>query len=284
MKSKAFILAAALLWSTAGVAVKLSSLSPWQLSAGRSLIAAVTLLLVLPEARRWPSRKGILVAFAYATSITLFVIATKLTTAANAIFLQDTAPLHVMLLSTLLLKERPTRTELLSAPVFLIGLGLFFVDQLAPGQRLGNIVALVASVVFAFTIVGLRAVERESPSVLAAGNSIAAIAVLPLALTGPAPSPLDLSMVGWLGISLAFAYVFFSRGLREASAVEGSLLMLIEPVLSAAWTFLIVGERMGGWAIVGGAVILGASVWRTFAGRVTSAPSQPENSPHTLRA
>jgi drug/metabolite transporter (DMT)-like permease len=274
MRARLQILAAAVLWSTAGAAIKLTTLDAWQVSGGRSAVAAAALLLLVPEARRWPSKKAWAVAVAYAATVTLFVIANKLTTAANAIFLQDAAPLYVLLLSPWLLRERPTRGELLAVPVFLVGLALFFFDQLQPGQLLGNAVAVVSGVAFALCIMGLRAVKSEGPAVLASGNLLAALVVAPLVLHGPTPVPLDGALLLGLGVfQLALAYVLFSKGLARTSAIEASLLILLEPVLSPVWTYLFTGERPGPWALAGGAVILAATAWRTVAAPRAQAPA-----------
>lgn len=267
LRSRLYLLAAAVLWSTAGAAVKLSSLSAWQLASGRSLIAALVLALAIPSGRRLPSRRGLLAALAYAATVVSFIIANKLTTSANAIFLQDTAPLYVLLLSPLVLRERPSRGELAAVPVFLLGLSLFFLDQLDPGQLWGNVIALGSGVAFALCILGLRAVGEEGSSVLVWGNLIAGFSVLLPALGGPSPTALDIGLLVFLGVfQLGLAYTLFQRGLRETPAVEASLLILLEPVLNPVWTFLFTGERPGPWALVGGAIILLATAWRTLLG------------------
>ena len=267
LRSRLYLLAAAVLWSTAGAAVKLSSLSAWQLASGRSLIAALVLALAIPSGRRLPSRRGLLAAVAYAATVVSFIIANKLTTSANAIFLQDTAPLYVLLLSPLVLRERPSRGELAAVPVFLLGLSLFFLDQLDPGQLWGNVIALGSGVAFALCILGLRAVGEEGSSVLVWGNLIAGFSVLLPALGGPSPTALDIGLLVFLGVfQLGLAYTLFQRGLRETPAVEASLLILLEPVLNPVWTFLFTGERPGPWALVGGAIILLATAWRTLLG------------------
>ena len=195
------------------------------------------LALVLPAGRRLPSRRGLLVTLAYASTVVTFIVATRLTTSANAIFLQSTAPLYVLLLSPWVLGERPTRGELLAVPVFLLGLSLFFLDQLDPGQRTGNAVAMISGVCFATCILGLRAVKNEGTSVLVWGNVLAGGFTLLFCLDGPRPTALDLGLVAFLGVfQLAFAYACFQRGLRETPAVEASLLILIEPVLNPVWT------------------------------------------------
>ncbi len=276
LRSRLYLLAAAVLWSTAGAAVKLSTLSAWQLASGRSLVAALVLALAFPAGRRLPSRRGLGVSVAYATTVVLFIIANRLTTSANAIFLQDTAPLYVLLLSPLLLRERPTRGELLAVPVFLLGLSLFFLDQLAPGQLGGNLTALAAGVAFALTILGLRAVNEEGPVVLVWGNLIAGASVLVPALGGPTPTPLDVGLLLFLGVfQLGLAYTLFHRGIQHTPAVEASLLILLEPVLNPVWTFLLAGEQPGPWAMVGGTIILIATAWRTVVGAVNRRASAP---------
>ncbi|ABS26596.1 DMT family transporter [Anaeromyxobacter sp. Fw109-5] len=264
--SRLLILAAAVLWSTAGAAIKSSGLDAWQIAGGRSLVAGLFLLAVVRETRRLPTLRVLLVSVAYAFTVVMFVVATKLTTAANAIFIQDAAPLFVLVLSPLLLRELPTRGELLAVPVYALGLGLFFLDELSAGQVTGNLVALGSGVAFAFSIIGLRLLRHDGPAALVYGNLIAAAATLPLALAGPAPTPLDVGLVVYLGVfQLGLAYLCFSRGLLHTPAVEASLLMLLEPVLNPIWTFLVAGERPGPWALAGGAVVLAATAWRTLA-------------------
>ena len=278
LRSRLYLLAAAVLWSTAGAAVKLSSLSAWQIASGRSLVAALVLALAIPSGRRLPSRRGFAAAVAYAATVVLFIIANKLTTSANAIFLQDTAPLYVLLLSPLLLRERPSRGELAAVPVFLLGLSLFFLDKLDPGQFWGNVIALGSGLAFSLCILGLRAVGEEGSSVLVWGNVIAGFSVLVPALGGPSPTTLDLGLLVFLGVfQLGLAYTLFQRGLRETPAVEASLLILLEPVLNPVWTFLFTGERPGPWALVGGTIILLATAWRTLLGsRSSNTPSTGE--------
>jgi drug/metabolite transporter (DMT)-like permease len=266
LRSRLLLLAAALLWSTAGAAIKSCALDGWQIAGGRSLVAAAFLLLAVRDARRRPTRRIALVAAAYAVTVVLFVVATKLTTAANAIFIQDTAPLWVLLLSPRLLGEHPTKGELLAIPIFGLGLGLFFVDELAPGHLAGNLTALVSGGAFALAVMGLRRLREEGPAALAWGNLLAAAVTLPLWPRGPAATGTDLALVAYLGIfQLALAYLAFSRGVSGTPAIEASLIILIEPVLNPIWTFLATGEQMGPWAVAGGAVVLAATAWRTVA-------------------
>jgi drug/metabolite transporter (DMT)-like permease len=266
LRSRLLLLTAAILWSTAGAAIKSCGLDAWQIAGGRSLVAGIFLFLAVRDARCRPTVRILLVALAYSVTVVLFVVATKLTTAANAIFIQDTAPLWVLLLSPWLLGEVPTKGELLAVPIFGVGLGLFFMDELAPGHAAGNVTALVSGIAFALAIIGLRVLRREGPAALVWGNFIAAAATLPLWSRGPAATPVDLTLVLYLGIvQLALAYLAFSRGVTGTPAIEASLLILIEPVLNPIWTFLAMGERPGPWAVAGGAVVLAATAWRTVA-------------------
>ena len=265
-RSRLLLLAAAVLWSTAGAAIKSCRLDAVQIAGGRSLVAAAFLLATVRAARARPDRKVLLVAVAYAFTVVLFVVATKLTTAANAIFIQDTAPLWVLLLSPWALGERPTRGELLAVPIFGLGLGLFFLDELTAGQTLGNLAAAVSGIAFALSILGLRGLRERGPAALAWGNAIAAALTLPLWSRGPAATGPDLALVLYLGVfQLGLAYLCFSRGVTGTPAIEASLLILVEPVLNPIWTFLVAGERMGRWAVAGGAVVLLATAWRTVA-------------------
>jgi drug/metabolite transporter, DME family len=260
------ILAAAALWSTAGAAIKLCSLNAWQISLGRSLVAACVLWLFLPGARARATRGTWAVAAAYAVTVVLFTVANKLTTSANAIFLQDTAPLYVLLLSPLLLKEKPTRGELLSVPLFLLGLLLFFKDKLTPGQLSGNLIALASGVAFALCILGLRRLGGSNAPALLLGNLLAGAASFPGALGGQTVTTRDLLIVLFLGVfQLGLSYALFARGVRHTPATEASLLVLLEPVLNPVWAFLLAGERPGPWALAGGSLVLLGTLWRTLA-------------------
>lgn len=268
MRHRLFVLSAALLWSTAGAGIKLCALDGWQVAFGRSLVAALVLFALVPGARVRPSRTMGWVALAYAATVTLFVFATKATTAANAIFLQDTAPLWVMVLGPWLIGERAARSEWLSAPVFGAGLALFFVGQLAPGQLQGNLLALGSGLAFALTILGMRRIGAEATPATAWGNLLAALVTAPLLSGGPSPTAVDLGALLFLGVfQLALAYHLFGLGVRGMPAAEAALLVLVEPVLNPVWTFFATGERPGGWAVLGGGVILAATAWRTLAPR-----------------
>src|SRR6266852_1038936 len=165
------VAAAALLWSSGGLFIKLAPMPALAVACRRSLIAgAFFLLLLRPNLRaaRWTT------AAAYAGCIVSFVTATKLTTAANAIFLQYTAPAYVLLLSPWLLREKLRATDLWCVLLSLFGMSLFFVDKVEAGQTLGNVLGIVSGVFFAFNIVLLRRDQGDALSSMTLGNLIAA--------------------------------------------------------------------------------------------------------------
>jgi len=277
------ILAAALLFSTGGAAVKLCSLTAWQVASLRSGIAVVALLVFLPSARRGWTWRTWLVGIAYAATMILYVLANKLTTAANAIFLQNTAPLYILLLSPLLLHEKVRHSQLVFMSALAGGMVLFFVgaqpaSATAPDPIHGNILGTAAGLSWALSIIGLRWLGRDPSSegsggsaalaAAACGNLIAFVTALPMALPIGGVRPLDWAAVVYLGVlQIALAYVFLARGVRRVGALEVSLLLLLEPVLNPVWAWIVHGEQPTVWAIVGGAVIVGATAVNTLARR-----------------
>lgn len=268
--SRLRVLAAAALFSSGGAAIKAASLNAWQVAGFRSVVAAVALLLMMPESRRRPPSKVLVVGVAYAMTMMLFVLSNKLTTSASAIFLQSTAPLHVLLLSPWLLGERVSRADLAYMGVLALGLASFFVgldpvSATAPNPWLGNVLATLSGVTWALTIMGLRAMGRGGedwgPVAAVWGNVIAALVCLPVALPVASSRPVDWLVIAYLGVfQIALAYVFLIRGLRHVTALETSLLLLLEPVLNPIWAWLAHGERPGAWSIAGGALILAATL------------------------
>jgi drug/metabolite transporter, DME family len=275
IRNRLLLVGAAALFSTGGAAIKAVSLTPWQVASFRSGVAAVVLLAVLPEARRgwrWPIAP---VAAAYAATMLLFVLANRLTTAADTIFLQSTAPLYLLLLGPLVLRERIRAGDVVYMMAVLAGIGLFFLGSeqavtSAPDPRLGNLLALASGLTYALMLAGLRwlAGRGYGASGLAAaalGNVMASILVLPLALPVRGFHPADLGVLLYLGvIQIGLAYVFLTRGIRHVPGVEATTLLMIEPALSPLWAWMIQGERPGGWALAGGAVILSATLANTW--------------------
>lgn len=263
--------AAAALFSTGGAAIKATEFTGWQTASFRSGVAAIAIVLLAPAVQRGWSTRTVLVGFAYAACLTLFVLANRLTTAANTIFLQSTAPLYLLILSPWLLKEPIRRQDAGFMVAVGLGLALFFVSAetpiaTAPDPFTGNILALVSGFFWALTVCGLRWLgagggEHGSPvAAVVSGNLTAFLVALPLALPLGSHGPVDWAVVIYLGVfQIALAYVLVTSALRHIPALDASLILLIEPVLNPVWAWAFQGERPGGWALVGGAIILGAT-------------------------
>lgn len=270
------LLAAAALFSTGGAAIKATALSGWQVASFRSGVAALTVLLLVPAARRLPDWRVMLVGVGYAATMILFVVANKLTTAANTIFLQSTAPLYILLLGPWLLRERIRPKDLVFMLVVGLGLLPFFLgtdaaSATAPDPQRGNFIAALSGVAWAGTIVGMRWLGSSSEGGSAAfvtvvvGNAIAFLACLPLALPVVGAGSADWLVIGYLGVfQIGVAYLCLTSGIRHVPALEASTLLLVEPALNPLWAWGVHGERPSTWALLGGATILAATIVKTW--------------------
>ena len=290
-KARLQLLGAALLFSTGGAAIKAAEFTGWQIASFRSGFAALALLLVVPGARRawtlqqpesklWPV---VLIGGTYAGCLILFVLANRLTTAANTIYLQSTAPLYVLLLAPWLLKEPVRRGDVRFMLAVGLGLILFFVgvDQprvTAPDPSAGNLLAVISGFFWALTVCGLRWLTarpgRGLPiAAVTSGNLTAFLVTLPFALPLGAHSLAEWSVVVYLGVfQIALAYVLVANAIAHIPALEASMILLIEPVLNPVWAWLLQGEVPGIWALIGGAIILGATTARSWAERRVEIP------------
>jgi DME family drug/metabolite transporter len=286
------LLGAALLFSTGGAAIKAVGFSGWQIASFRSGIAALALLAMSPAARRgwgWGKRQGklpgiVLVGVAYAGCLVLFVLANRLTTAANTIFLQSTAPLYLLVLAPWLLKEPLRREDLGFMLAVGCGLLLFFLGTerpaaTAPDPARGNVLAMGSGLCWALAICGLRWLgadpARGSPAAaVVSGNFTAFLVGLPLALPVGSHGITDWAVVLYLGVfQIALAYVFVTAAIQVLPALEAAVILLLEPVLNPVWAWLVQRETPGAWALLGGAVILGATTVKSWVeGRRVAAP------------
>lgn len=279
-RARLSVVAAALLFSTGGAAIKGTALSSLQVASFRSGVAALAIALLVPQARRGIGLDLLPAALAYAATLILFVAATKLTTAAAAIFLQSTAPIWVLLMAPLLLGERIRVADLPYVAGAAAGLALVFLGSgaaqgTAPEPALGNLLALAAGLAYALLMITMRRLARGRPSdgdrsmaAAVLGNAIAFAACLPFALPVSGAGARDAVAIAYLGVfQIGVAYAFFTRGLRALSALEVALLVLLEPVLNPLWTWLMTGERPAPLALVGGAVMVAALAARALLDR-----------------
>ena len=261
-----FVLAAALLWSTGGLFIKWTSLSGLELSCLRSFFALLTVALFTRHEGFGLNGVTAVAAVLYAVLIILFVSATKQTTAANAIFLQYTAPVYLLILEPVVYKEKFRRRDLATVLVCIGGMALFFVGQLRPQDVAGNLMALASGLCFALYFLLLRhpkarAVNRASSVIY--GNLLVVLVAAPwgfAALSGVGTH--DLLSVIYLGVvQLGISYTLFTVGMtRGVRSLDAGIICYIEPVLNPVWVFLVLGERPSRWALLGGAIIIVAVI------------------------
>ena len=263
------MLAAAIIWSTGGLFIKWTTLSGLELSFGRSLLAAITVAIFTRREGFGINRITLLASVLYAALLLLFVLATKETTAANAIFLQYTAPLYVLVLEPIFYKEKFRQRDLITVIFCVVGMSLFFVGKLRPQDVTGNLLALASGVCFAFYFLLLRhasARDVNRASSVIYGNLLVVLIAASAGLKVlPSISLHDALSVVYLGVvQIGVAYTLFTLGMaRGIRSLDAGIVGYIEPVLNPVWVFLVIGERPSKWALIGGAIIVGAVVVHT---------------------
>jgi drug/metabolite transporter (DMT)-like permease len=267
----------ALLWSTGGILIKSVDWSPFAIAGARSIVGALSIMLLL---RRKPvfvirTKTGAIdrvqtaicfaAALAYSLTMILFVVANKLTTAANTILLQYTNPLYVILFGPLILGEKNSRIDYVTVAGVFAGMFLFLVDGLRSGNTLGNILAALSGIAFGFTALFMRKQKDGHPSdsfVLA--HLITVVAMSPFCFTSGAPSFQSWGALLALGIfQIGIPSVLYSMGIVRVTAVSAVLITMLEPLMNPVWVFIFRAEAPSPTAILGGAVILGFLLLRT---------------------
>jgi drug/metabolite transporter (DMT)-like permease len=287
LRYRALLLAAATLFSTGGAAIKSLALTGWQIACFRSAVACAVLLLAIPETRRAWRWRIVPVSAAYAATLITFALANRLTTSADAIFLQFTAPFYLLLLGPWLLHEPVRRADLLYMAAVAAGMAVFFVGSeasaaTAPDPRTGNLIAAVSGFTYALMLLGLRWLARQdgenaAVATVAIGNLLAFVLALPLALPVQSIRGQDVAILLYLGVvQIGLAYFCLTKGMGHVPALQAATLLAVEPALNPVWTWLVHGERPGGWPLAGGALILGATLgntWRQSRGKSAAATS-----------
>ena len=264
------VAAAALLWSTGGIGIKAVAQPPLKVTFYRSLFAAIALMLFLPRrnwaTKRWTSTPMFIAAIvSYALCLTTFVVATKWTTAANAIFLQYAGAIWVLLLSPIVVHEPMRGRDAFAIGAALCGMALFFVGRFETRGMAGNVMALLSSVFFAALILLLRREHDAAQATVTWGNVLTAASVAPFIDFGL--TPVELVVLIFLGaFQIALAYFFFTRGLAFVTATQASLTGMLEPICNPIWVLLFLGERPSPFAIAGAVVVLAAITWHTLTG------------------
>ena len=265
-----FVVAAAVLWSTGGLFIKWTTLSGWELSFGRSLLAAITVAIFTRREGFGLNLVTVIASVLYAALLLLFVLATKETTAANAIFLQYTAPVYLLIFEPLFYKEKFRRRDLIVVIVCVAGMSLFFVGKLRPQDVTGNLLALASGLCFACYFLLLRhtksrAVNRASSVIY--GNLLLVLLTAPAGLKAlPHITRADVLSVIYLGVvQIGLAYTLFTVAMaRGVRSLDAGIVGYVEPVLNPIWVYLFLGERPTRWALLGGAIIVTAVVCHTL--------------------
>ena len=256
-KAIGFLIVTAILWSSAGLLLKMISWNPIAIAGMRSAIAAIVLLAFLRRPHMTWSSAQIGGAIAYTVTVILFVSENKLTTAANAILLQYTSPIYVALFGVWFLGERVTRLDWITILVVMGGMVLFFLDDLTTGGFWGNVCAISSGVTFACVVLFMRKQKNDSPlESIFLGNILTALIGFPFMFqTVPNAS-------SWVGLILAgviqlgLSQVLYAAAIKHVAALEAILISVIEPILNPLWVLLVLGEAPGPWAFLGGFIVL----------------------------
>jgi len=256
-----FMVICAVLWSTGGIFIKMIPWNPMFIAGFRSLIAAAVYFFYMRQQRIAfvVNRDSVLAGISLSGNFVLYISANKLTTAANAIVLQYSAPIFILILSALLFRQRFRRGDILTVALTTLGISLFFFDKLSNESMLGNLLAVLAGVFFAsmFVVAGHADDQSRSSGILLA-HLMTAVVGLPFFFFSQNPFSMPaLGAIFALGIlQLGIPYMLYGIAARNCSPLSCSLISFIEPLLNPVWVFLFNGETPGFYALLGGAIVL----------------------------
>lgn len=283
-----YVILAVLLWSTGGLFIKVTSLDAYQVTFFRSLLAGITVLVLTAHKGLSINFFGVITSVIYATLLFLFVWATKHTTAANAIFLQYTAPIYILILAPFAIGEKFHWRDLATIVFCIGGMSLFFVGKLEISDYQGNLAALCSGVFLGLYIMLLRhprALGMNSTITVIYGNFLLALLTLPSGIAAfPTITLTDAGAVAFLGIfQIGISYILFIKGVTGGTRpLDASIIGFIEPLLNPVWVFLFVGERPSSWALLGGAIIIATVAVHTFVNTSSKAGKLLESSSKTI--
>ncbi len=256
-KGPLYMVAASICWSLGGICIKFIPWGAMTIVGLRALLAAIVFAVFRKSVKLKLTRGNILAAVCLSCTTVLFVFANKLTTAAAAILLQFSAPVFIILIELALYKKKPKPSEAIAVAATLIGMMLFFADNLEMGGMLGNVLAIFSGLTFAGVFVCNKRQDTDPKDSLFLGFVINAVIGLPFAFSEVTPDPIAWGAVIVLGVvQVGLAYVCFSLGIKRTPALLACLITALEPMLNPVWVALATGETPGPFAFIGGAVIL----------------------------
>ncbi len=273
-KGLIFISFTAFLWSTSGFFIKYLTISAFKISFYRSLIAAITILIITAFRKQkvkltFDAVSNISAVF-YAGILILFVVATKMTTAANAIFLQFTAPIYLVLLEPVILKTKFEPKNVITILICICGMVLFFFGRLELGNIYGNLIAIGSGICFAMFSLLLKYKKEKQKSdntmlSIITGNALVAVIAFFFIYGDTSLNMTEFLILLYMGaIQIGTSYIIFNEGIKYVSATESMIIATLEAIFNPIWVFIGIGERPSIFSIIGGAIIFGAIIWRNF--------------------
>ncbi|SHJ06193.1 Threonine/homoserine efflux transporter RhtA [Clostridium cavendishii DSM 21758] len=264
-KAIIYLITASILWSTGGLFIKLVDWNPIAIAGARSGIATLVMLIYLKKPIKKLEKTKLFGACSYTALLICFVTANKLTTSANAILLQFTAPVWILLFSRLFLNEKIKKYDLITILIVMLGMLLFFIGDLKSGNMLGNFIAILSGIAMATFIIFLKLNAEDSPiQITLIGNILTFTIAIPFFFLSV---PNIKSVIGLLilGIfQLGISYIFYTSAIKYVSTVEAILIPILEPLLNPIWVFLFTGETPSYWAFLGGTIVITSIVVRDF--------------------
>jgi drug/metabolite transporter (DMT)-like permease len=276
----------ALLWSTGGVLVKLVDWNPFAIAGMRSLIGLVTVCIILHRLPSFTVRDGIsgkidgratfylyAAGACYAGTMVLYIVANKMTTAANAILLQYTDPVYIILFGPLILGEKNSRSDYVTVACVVLGMILFFADGLKGGHMTGNLLAALSGTTWGFCTIFMRKLRRRgSQDAFMIAHIMAFLTGLPFMFIYGLPSG-TMMVSSYIGLVLLGVFqigvpsILYARGINNVRALSASFISMIEPLMNPVWVLLFMHEVPSVWTLAGGIVILGCIIMREIVQR-----------------
>lgn len=272
-KAIVLLVVTAVLWSSSGLFIKIISWQPLAILSARSLIATCVVYLYLRPTRLIWTKPQIIAALGYLGAQLFFIMGTKLTAAANIIFLSYTAPLYIVLFGYWLLRERPQRADWLTMPFIFGGMLLFFGGDMSFTGIRGNLYGALSGMSMAIMILAMRHQKTGTPAnSILLGNLIGIFIGLPTLVQETFTFP-NLAIILFLGIfQIGLSFILYAIAIRHLEALESTLILTIEPLLNPVWVFLVLGEIPGTLAFIGGIFVLGAVTVRAYLSTRTHDP------------